>query len=425
MTITNNNPALLLSELMEFLRDTFHEPTHFFCGWSGGVDSTCMLFLMREFVHSFPEHQLTAVHINHNIHPQSLMWQHHCRDLAERYEINFCAHDVTVNHNKGTECSARDARWSVFNSLTSHLPRCIVLGHHAEDQVETFLLNLLRGAGLSGLRSMRRLIQRSELKLLRPLLSYRKSQCLDYVNSHGLPTIQDSSNFDSEYARNYLRLDVMPMLMKRWPNSVENVNYSISALQSDWDMLSNYTLDRLRQISRRRFGLFCIDRNAFNDLNRTERHLFIRVYLSQRQWYLPARGQLDELLDQIQAAKTGRECAFSTQQFSLRVYRNEIYIFPAGYFTCPPDDIASLESPLSSYTFQCPNDCRLDLLGAEIDAKTCQLLFNRKSIMQIMTPRRLKNHYQALGVPPFLRPVVPMLLLGGVPVGVTVFNVKD
>ncbi len=420
MAINYNNPALPLDELMQFLRQSFVKPTHFFCGWSGGVDSTCCLFVMRQFVLSATQHQLTAVHINHCIQSQSSRWQDHCRDLATRYEIDFLTYDVTVDHRNGTECSAREARWAVFESLSSDLPRCIVLGHHAEDQVETFLLNLLRGAGLSGLGCMRRLIQRAHLQLLRPLLLYKKSQCHHYVRSKQLLTIVDPSNLDSKHSRNYLRSHVLPLLSHRWSASVENMNHSVSALQSDWDMLSYYVLDRLSQISRNHFGLFCIDRCAFNSLRRAERHLLIRAYVSQQQWYLPSRRQLDVLLNQIETAQQGRECLFTTHQFSLRIYRNDIFIYPAGYFISVPADHFLSQVSISSFIYQCPNDCRLVFATSQTDLTDYQLLFDRKSKLDFMSASRLKKYYQRLGVPPFLRSVTPIVLCQGVMVGATI-----
>ena len=163
----------------------------------------------------------------------------------------------------------------------SDLPRCVVLGHHVEDQAESFLLNLLRGAGLSGLGSMRRLVSRPHLKLLRPLLPYTKSQCLSYIQSLGLSTVTDSSNFETLYARNYLRGRCMPPLASRWPNVYDRFEKSIRALQSDWDLLSSYALERLNAISKIQFGLLCIDRTRFNRLPDSERHLLFRVYLRQ------------------------------------------------------------------------------------------------------------------------------------------------
>ena len=92
--------SLPTDEITQYLTRSFDKPTHFFCGWSGGIDSTCVLFLLRSFVMHHPMHKLTAVHINHGIHPQSLQWQSDCELLARQYAVDFIARSVHVDHHK-------------------------------------------------------------------------------------------------------------------------------------------------------------------------------------------------------------------------------------------------------------------------------------------------------------------------------------
>jgi tRNA(Ile)-lysidine synthase len=175
-------------------------------------------------------HRLLAVHINHGISPNALGWQQHCEQWCEELNIAFRSQAVEFNRESNIEEGARTARFAVFSSLLNK-NGCLLLGHHLDDQAETLLLQLFRGAGIDGLSSMSECSTWEQGVIARPLLSCSREQIKRYALEQGLVWIEDESNEDSAYTRNYLRHHIMPLLVQKWPGVVGNLARTASHCQ--------------------------------------------------------------------------------------------------------------------------------------------------------------------------------------------------
>ena len=410
-TVKHQMPVLPVDNIIHKLADMFSGPVHFFCAWSGGVDSTSLLYIMRQFVTVDPRHKLTAVHVDHSIHPSSSLWSTRCAELAEELAVDFVSHRVKVESvHGGLEYHARELRYKVFSELSSDLQRCLVLGHHADDQVETFFLKLLRGAGLSGLCSMRDLTMRNDLMICRPLLSYHKSQLRSFLQQYGQAPVDDSSNDDISHDRNYIRHKILPQFTSRWPGYVNRVQSAVNALQCDWDYLYDHSLNKLTAISCTRFGLYCFDRVMFSQYCFSEQHLMIRAYLYSKQWFFPSREQMYHLVSQLSAVKPMRYYCFQTNQFALVAYDRHVFIYPAGYFTQSPKSITLAAEDVADYNICCPNPCRVEVSQYPSSVGTIHIVFSRQKALQHISAHRLKRLYQSARIPPFMRGYVPIVI---------------
>jgi len=189
-------------------------------GLSGGVDSVVLLHLLRELA---PRHgfRLSAVHVHHGLSPNADDWARFCRKLCRGWVVPLTVRRVSVQKKgRGLEAAAREARRAAFAAVAAD---AIVLAHHLDDQAETVLLNLLRGAGPRGAAAMQAAGRLGDKRLLRPLLQVRRREILAYARAHHLEWIEDESNRDAALARNFLRLRVGPLLEERFPRWRESL----------------------------------------------------------------------------------------------------------------------------------------------------------------------------------------------------------
>ena len=186
-------------------------------GYSGGLDSSVLLHLLAGLRQS-TGFTLSAVHIHHGLSSQADLWAQHCALVCHALDVPLQTHHVEVLlAGEGLEAAARAARYRVFEQNDTDF---LVLAHHQDDQAETVVLQLLRGAGLKGLAAMPEVRPLAgELQLLRPLLAATRAEIAAWATRHALSWIEDESNTDVRLARNALRRDVLPRLTDHFPEA--------------------------------------------------------------------------------------------------------------------------------------------------------------------------------------------------------------
>jgi tRNA(Ile)-lysidine synthase len=209
--------------------------------FSGGPDSTALLHALARLPPA-RERGLRVLHVDHGLHADSARWADHCRQFCRLIDVACEVLSVQVRRGSGNglEAEAREARHA---ALGTHLreDEVLLFAHHRDDQVETVLLKLLRGAGPDGLGGMRALRPFARGQLWRPLLELPRQQLQDYVALHGLDCIDDPSNADTRLARNRLRHDILPSLVRYWPQAADSILHSAAlsraaaeALRTQW-----------------------------------------------------------------------------------------------------------------------------------------------------------------------------------------------
>lgn len=212
-------------------------------GLSGGADSVALLRVLREL-----DYDCLAAHCNFHLRgEESMRDERFCRDLCAGLGIEFIMQDFDVAQSReltgeSVEMACRRLRYDWWDSLLRvGVGHVLAVGHHREDNVETFFLNLLRGSGLAGLKAM----MPRNVNTIRPLLDCTKAEIIDYLDSQGVKFVTDSSNLSNDYKRNRLRNIVIPELEKVFPGVAETIAASISHLRDNYALYTDYT-DELR-----------------------------------------------------------------------------------------------------------------------------------------------------------------------------------
>lgn len=215
------------SDLLQSVSDRLHSQLtpgrHVTVALSGGVDSIVLLHLVHRLQRE-REFLLSAIHVNHQISPNAADWAGFCAGLCAKLHVPLAVKKIRVPRRSkaGLEATARTLRYRAFAELDTD---CLLLAHHLDDQAETVLLNLLRGAGVRGAAAMPEVRRQASgvgrqgngAPIVRPLLDVPRATLVAYAKKHGLVWIEDESNLDAAFTRNYLRHAVLPAIEQRFP----------------------------------------------------------------------------------------------------------------------------------------------------------------------------------------------------------------
>ena len=291
-------------------------------GYSGGLDSTVLLHLTRA---AFPEADLHALHVHHGLSPHADTWQQHCAQQCAAWQIPFVAERVTLPPG-GIEDSARRAR---YNAYRRHLQAGDVLlqAHHADDQAETLLFRLLRSGGSHSLAGIPPQRSWGAGQILRPLLPFRRAELEAYARYHGLSWVEDESNRDDAYDRNYLRLQVLPLLEQRWPHAVTALCTSAARAREEATLLEEWAEEHLEAADERpeRVG-WSIALSWFADHSEERWGYVLRHWARLRQLPVPGERVLARFGEDVLRARHDTMPVLQWRGASLRRYRGRLYL---------------------------------------------------------------------------------------------------
>lgn len=316
-------PTNQLSELIQAELSALPKVARVWVGFSGGADSSALLHSALALKAQF---DIAAIHVNHQLSPNASSWQEHCQSVAKKWGAQeIVVRQVQVGRGAGgPEQSARDARYGVFEQILEP-DDVLLLGHHLQDQVETFFLRLARGTGPSGLRAMAAQRPWRGARIIRPFLALSKSALIDYLEQRELPWIEDESNRSEQYDRNFLRHSVMPALRQRWPHFEQQITRAIDHLSEQDAVLLEYVEADLRQLEPRRERVGCsIDLSGLLSFSNLRRNQLIRHWLQKLDFPMPSAKQLDQL-EQFYTAKADAQPLLSFGQCEFRRFRSRLY----------------------------------------------------------------------------------------------------
>lgn len=285
-------------------------------GLSGGVDSVVLLHALARLR---PE-GLSALHVHHGLSPHADQWADFSARFARELGVPFECVQVTVDRNTpdGLEAAARRARHAVFARTPADW---IVLAHQRDDQAETMLFNLLRGAGVAGAAAM----QETNGRLLRPLLAVGRSEIEAYAKTHRLVWIEDESNADTRHSRNFLRHHIMKPLLRRFPAAARNLAAAAARFNETQALLDD--LARLDLAGSEDFPLHIARLKA---LPEPRARNALRYLLARQQVAIPSEARLREALRQMLTAASDRHPVARLGEHRLLRRRGLIYLEPSG-----------------------------------------------------------------------------------------------
>lgn len=278
----------------------FHPALPLAVALSGGADSVALLVACAE---KWPG-QVSAVHINHGLQAAAILFEDHCRLLCERLNVHLQVLKVDAGKQAGQspEDAARQARYMAFSTLAPEKSsgiaiKSIAIAQHADDQVETLLLALSRGAGLAGLSAMPAHWQRGGIDYHRPFLGVAGANIRTWLAQRGVPFVEDPTNQDEQFTRNRIRARLMPALRAAFPQFLDTFARSASHAAQGQQVLDEVAEQDLQTVARSSDGLPRI--KALQALSRPRQATALRYWLKQSQQAIPSAAQLSELLDQV------------------------------------------------------------------------------------------------------------------------------
>jgi tRNA(Ile)-lysidine synthase len=286
-------------------------------GLSGGVDSVVLLHILSRLA-SRHDFQLAACHVHHGLSGNAALWQQHCASLCTEWNLPFSAEQVVVadERGEGIEAAARRLRHDVFAGLGADW---IALGHHRGDQAETLLFNLLRGTGLRGAAAMPP-VRRGALNLLRPLLDVARQDLIAYARQHHLKWVEDESNTDTRFSRNFLRREVLPQLQQRFPGGEANLAAAARRFGEALGLLDD--LARL-DLGASEAG-FPLPVSLFAALDEPRGRNLLRFLLATHGVGIPSEERLTEALRQLLTARIDRHPSIRLGGHALYRERGQI-----------------------------------------------------------------------------------------------------
>lgn len=310
--------SVALCDLFRDLLQRSHDVRRWVIAHSGGLDSQVLLHLAAQHL---PTDQILVLHINHHLQPQASAWAAFSATQAQQLGLRHKTIDVSPED--ASEEKARAARYAAFTSVVQS-GDCLLQAHHCDDQAETLLYRLLRGSGLRGLGAMPQQRTLSVGVLCRPLLSVPRAELEAYARAHGLEWINDPSNLDEGYDRNYLRHTVMPLLNARWPGVARRWQNTALQLRDTQQVLDEY-LDQ--DLTRLCGPLGELRLSQMEGLAVGRRDLLLLRWL-QRAGVTVGRRQLDEIVATVIQARTDAQPQLKLGGWWLRRYRDGLYLTP-------------------------------------------------------------------------------------------------
>ncbi|EAT10971.1 tRNA lysidine(34) synthetase TilS [Bermanella marisrubri] len=389
-----------------------------YVGLSGGIDSVVLLFLCKQFVeyhHSSVE--LHGIHVNHGLSEFADQWQQHVEGLCEAWSIPLVSHRVELEQKGSIEEVARNARYDAFKRSLDDQD-VLVLGHHQDDQVETMMQRLMRGSGLSGLLSMNvartlDLGNNKQAIILRPLLSTTKKQIEQYANDHQLKYVQDDSNLDTQFDRNFWRLQVLPLIENRYPQYRQSVQASLNALQEEQSCLQFFLQQALEKVLLSDASLAI---SVLQQYPKFIQQQIIRYWLQFNEIFpLPTQSQLDTIFDEVIAAREDAEPRFHWQTHSLARYRNGLFLLNDSLFPVDHNDLPEVwRGELLDLSFVLLQQSPAKETGLKPDQYKIVWGNPGQSIRPLGRPSKTyKKLMQEANIPPWQRPHWPVLTARG------------
>ncbi len=314
---------MLESRIAAALAALVPDHTPLLIAYSGGLDSTVLLHAL---IKTRGPARLRAVHVDHGLHPDSARWAESCRIQCAQWGIECAILTVNIEQPPGSslEAQARAARYAAI-ARERRNDECVVTAHHQQDQLETVLLALMRGAGVPGLAGMPAAIERYGMPLLRPLLDISRAELLAAAEQQGLQWLDDPSNTDVSYDRNYLRHRVSPALEERWPAAARAATRSARLLAEAMHVLDEVAAEDIQGA----LHGHCLRVSSLQHLSAGRRSNAFRRVCRLLGLPLPSEAQLNEALQALLGSRTDAMPLAAWPGARIRRYRDGLWFYSA------------------------------------------------------------------------------------------------
>ncbi|HED4184027.1 TPA: tRNA lysidine(34) synthetase TilS [Enterobacter mori] len=383
-------------------------------GFSGGLDSTVLLHRLKLWRDQVSDVQLRAIHIHHGLSPHADAWVAHCEALCEAWSIPLRVERVILHEEGlGIEAQARKARYAAF-ALALRPGEALVTAQHLDDQCETFLLALKRGSGPAGLSAMPERARFAGTELIRPLLGETRASLESWAHEYQLSWIEDESNQDDSYDRNFLRLRVIPLLTERWEHFAEATARSATLCAEQESLLDELLSDELAELISSEGALAIAPLEAMSAVRRAA---VLRRWLASHHAVMPSRAMLSRIWDEVAKAREDATPSVNLNGFEVRRYQGKLWWVKSRSSLSDvvldwPCVVEALILPAGAGSVSLTNAGHVRLPEAD---EPVTVRFKAGGLLHIVGRnggRKLKKIWQENNVPPWLRDTTPLLFYG-------------
>jgi len=386
--------------------------------YSGGLDSTTLLHASTELL-SHQNVSLQAVHVHHGLHHEADDWVVHCQQYCAQLGIPLSVIWVEGHAQRGEspEAAARRARYGALRPLMD-AQTCLLSAHHQDDQAETLCLQLLRGAGPEGLAAMPFLTAFGQGFYARPLLEFGRAELAQYANKTGLQWIQDPSNEQFQYDRNFLRHRFIPSLQRRWPAVTRTIARAALLQAEAVELMSALaTIDRVSAVGSRPQTLSV---SALERFTPARQNNLLRDWIRDNRLPVPTYAQLAQVRHGLLAARADSIPCLRWPGGEMRRYRDDLYVMKPLVFHDPHqvlnwDTTTNLRIPHLELEL---NVQVLKAKGLVLSPPSTELIVRFRLGGERCQPQgrryrhTLKKLLQEVGIPPWERDQIPLIYLG-------------
>ena len=407
----------LSSHLIDTALSHGNPPKHIYIGYSGGVDSHVLLHLCA----ANPKFKalITAVYVHHGLQVAADAWAEHCQKTASLLGVHCQVLRVDAKPSLGEspEEAARNARYSALKTLMKS-DDVLLVAQHRDDQLETVLLQLLRGGGLRGLSAMPENTALGLGRLLRPLLNVAKSTIDTYAQTHGLSWVEDPSNQSHDYDRNYLRNAILPLLKRRWPACDKTVARSARHCADAQVVISAVSEQLFLQVFNKDDQTLAI--SQLRSFQTHKQALIIRHWFQHLKLKMPSQAFVARVQSELLSARLDSDPIVSRQHHGVRRYRDKLYCLP----TLIPAQFEAVTWPIEQPSFTLSNQkvltCELSSSGInrslwqESTITVCARQGGEKIRLLGRRGRHtLKKLFQEADIPTWERETLPLIYIDG------------
>jgi tRNA(Ile)-lysidine synthase len=414
----------LQRQIEDFIDAHCQPVTTVIIGLSGGIDSVVLLDLLANS--SMANAQLRAIHVHHGLSALADEWVSFCQALCARYDIDFRVEYVELATARNIEAGARDAR---YQALATHVGAndILVTAQHGDDQAETILLALKRGSGVQGLASMPVSLPFALGRHNRPLLMVSKKSIESYAQLQQLHWVEDDSNLDCRFDRNYLRNEILPQLNRRWQGFSENLARSANLLGQSLELLDELAAldyEKVRAVDNK-FIVNALSISKVRQLSLARQNNLIRYWLRLHRVVMPSQAQLHQVSTQILTEASDNDPIVSLAGIQIRRYQ--------GVMTMV-EPLADLSQQVRLWQGQelltLPNRLgRLKFNDQDLGQSLTRVVLVAPGSLQVEVRfyvtgsykawpvgrdrrRAVKKLWQEFGVPTWLRSQIPLIFFG-------------
>ncbi len=383
-------------------------PAQLAVAFSGGLDSTVLL---HATIKAHGKKNVHAFHVHHGIQKEADQWQAHCKAVAKKLGCHFDTRNVKLNKQSNIESQARNLRYEALTQMCqTHKIQDLLLAHHLDDQAETVLIQLMRGAGLPGLSAMPQVKSKELIHLWRPFLNMRRKDLEIYAKEHQLTWIEDPSNQDESYRRNAIRKSILPTLEKFQEGAIENLSRSAKHLGEAQELL-NQLADIDLGLMEAKEGLSKTNLIRLYKTSQARATNALRRWLSKNGLAYPSEERLTAWWSELQQTRPDSKLQWEHDQQVIRLWRGHLTITQEPNSSEMMGEWTFKKIPANSKKPGIAKD-RFEKAKKKGLINTMAREGGEKFKVDSKRPRRsLKNLYQETAIPPWQRDV-PLLYIG-------------